>query len=154
MEHVVAGTEVPLQMGLHRVPVLLLIHLRVALPGGDVLLALLNEVLGILILRVQLQGPLEAGQGLLLPVLAEQGVAQAVVPQGVVPALVRHGAQQLLRPLQLGFGLRLVQVGDVVVGPGQLTGEGIVQRLGVGQRFQTVNNLLVLVLLVPLIQES
>ena len=29
MEHVVAGAEVPLQMGFHRVPVLLLVHLRV-----------------------------------------------------------------------------------------------------------------------------
>ena len=153
VKHVVAGTEVPLQVGLHRVPVLLFVHLRLTLLGVDILFALLDEVLGILILRVQLQSPLEAGQGLLLPVLVEQGVAQAVVPKRVLCPLRLHGAQQLLCPLELSFGLRLIQVGNVVIGPGQLAGEGIVQLLGVGQLLQAVDDLLVLVLLVPFVQE-
>ena len=153
VKHVVAGAEILLQVGLHCVPVLLGVHLRMALLGGDVLLALFDKKLRVRVLGVQLPGSLEAGQGLLLTVLVEQGVAQAVVPQGVVLALIRHGAQQLLRPLQLGLALLLVQVGDVVVGPGQLAGEGIVQLLGVGQLLQAVDDLLVLIVLIPFVQE-
>lgn len=85
------------------------------------------------------------GQGFLFTVQIEQGVAQPVVPQGVLLSLVCDG-------LQKGDGLfqrpGLLGPGQVVVGPGQLAGE-LIAPLRLGDGLDGVDDPLILVLLVP-----
>ena len=127
---------------------------------GQALLAAVDELQGILVPRAGFQGLLEVGQGLALLVQVVVGVGNSEIP-GVghirvpfhrLPQLLLQGQQQVQGPLVQGPVLRRHHVdGQIVVGPGQGAGEGEVQRF-FRQGLDGVDDLLVLVLLVPLLR--
>ena len=127
---------------------------------GQAPLAPVDHLQGVLVAGAALQGLLKVGQGQALLVQVEVGVGQPEVPGvGRVRVLLDgflqlalQGEEEVHRPLVQGPVLRRHHVnGQIVVGPGQGAGEGEVHRF-LRQGFNGVDDLLVLVLLVPLFQ--